>query len=115
MTASLPPKGHPISTESPQLPVAVAAALDRLKSGLPGWRLRSGLPPDAREIVTELCTAARNEGWSPEQLLVAVKTACYASEEIARLNTTSERDALLSKVVTVCIKEFFKDGNQDAQ
>lgn len=95
--------------------MAIAAALDRLRSGLPSWRLRSGLPPDARAVVTELCTAAREEGWSPEQLVVAVKNACYMSDEISKLNTTSERDALLSKVVTACIKEFFTDGKRNAQ
>ncbi len=104
-----PPKsGHHIPTESQQLPPAVTAALERLKLGLPNWHVRSGLPPDARAVVAELCSAARKEGWSPEQLVVAVKNACYTSDEIVKLNTTSERDALLSKVVTACIKEFFK-------
>lgn len=82
---------------------------------MPNWRLRSALPAGARAVVVELCTAARKEGWSAEQLVVAVKNACYTSDEIAKLNTTSERDALLSKVVTACIKEFFKGENPNAQ
>jgi hypothetical protein len=42
-----------------------------------------------------------------EQLIVAVKEACYQSEEIGRLTTTSEREALVSTVVTACIQEFY--------
>ncbi len=115
MTASHLTTGYSISTDGQQHPLAISAALDRIRSGLPSWRLRSALPADAREVVAELCSAAREEGWSPEQLVVAVKNACYSSDEIAQLNTTSERDALLSKVVTACIKEFFSHGRPRTQ
>jgi hypothetical protein len=43
-----------------------------------------------------------------EQLLIAVKEACYTSEEIGRLTTTSEREALVSTIVTACIQEFYR-------
>jgi hypothetical protein len=42
-----------------------------------------------------------------EQLLIAVKEACYQSDEIGRLTTASERDALVSTVVTACIQEYY--------
>lgn len=42
-----------------------------------------------------------------EQVLIAVKEACYQSDEIGRLTTTSERDALVSTVVTSCIQEYY--------
>jgi hypothetical protein len=42
-----------------------------------------------------------------EQLIVALKDACYQSEEIGRLTTTSERDSLVSTVVTACIQEYY--------
>jgi hypothetical protein len=83
--------------------------LERLRSSLPSWRARSGLPPEATAIVRELCAAARAANWTPEQLVVAVKTTCYSSTEVTGLDTTSERDALLARVVTSCIKEFFRE------
>jgi hypothetical protein len=44
---------------------------------------------------------------------MAVKDACYGSPEIAHLTTTSERDAFLAKVVSACIREFYKaDGDK---
>ena len=94
--------------------LAPSEVLERLRSSLPYWRARSALPPEATVIVQDLCAAARAAGWTPEQLVVAVKTACYASDEVTQLDTTSERDALLARVVTSCIKEFFR-GNEANQ
>ena len=51
---------------------------------------------------------ARTNSWTPEQLLIAVKDACYTSPEISSLTTTSERDAVLAKIVTGCINEFYR-------
>ena len=56
----------------------------------------------------ELCSAARAEGLTAEQMVVAVKSTCYSSEEVSELDTTSERDALLAKIVTACIKEYYR-------
>jgi hypothetical protein len=44
---------------------------------------------------------------------MAVKDACYSSPEISHLTTTSERDAFLAKIVSACIKEYYKDGKSD--
>jgi hypothetical protein len=41
-------------------------------------------------------------------MVVAVKSTCYSSEQVAGIDTTSERDALLAKVVTACIKEYYR-------
>lgn len=88
-----------------------ADALERLRTSLPSWRARSALPSEATAIVRELCAGARAAGWTPEQLIVAVKTTCYGSDEVSQLDTTSERDALLARVVTTCIKEYFREGS----
>lgn len=45
---------------------------------------------------------------------MAVKDACYTSPEIAHLTSTSERDAFLAKIVSSCIREYYKaDGPND--
>lgn len=62
-----------------------------------------------------LCRGAKHDGWSAEQLLMAVKDACYTSPEISHLTSTSERDAFLAKIVSACIKEYYKgDAPTDA-
>ncbi len=73
-----------------------------------------GLTPEASAAITALCEKARDDGWTAEQLVMAVKDACYGSPEIAHLTTTSERDAFLAKVVSSCIREFYKgDGKAE--
>jgi hypothetical protein len=55
---------------------------------------------------------ARQNGWTPEQLLVTVKEACYTSPDFASLNSTSEREVLVASVVTGCITEFFEPSDR---
>jgi hypothetical protein len=98
--------------QHPDLPPALLA---RLRAGLSDWRSRAALPAEANAVVSELCASSRSSGWSAEQLVVAVKHACYSSEEMTQLTTTSERDALLSKVISACIREYFRDGVEAGQ
>ncbi len=81
-----------------------------LRDGLATCRSKRGLTPEAVAAVGSLCANAHKEGWTAEQLLMAVKEACYSSAEISHLTTTSERDAFLSKVISACIREFYR-GN----
>ena len=83
-------------------------ALNRLQEGFAGWRAHRTLTPEANAVVADLCESARKAGWTPEQLVVAVKNACNESPEIREMTTTSERDAFLGRLVTACIKEFFR-------
>ena len=101
---------YPTLSETQQRIGTPTDAIDRLRISLPSWRARSSLPPEANAIVRDLCSAAKAAGWTPEQLVVAVKTACYGSDEVSHLDTTSERDALLARVVTTCIKEYFRES-----
>ncbi|MEP6508941.1 MAG: hypothetical protein ABJC63_12015 [Gemmatimonadales bacterium] len=73
-------------------------------------RSKRGLTPEANAAIIALCEEARQDGWTAEQLLMAVKDACYGAPEIAHLTSTSERDAFLAKVISSCIREFYKDG-----
>ena len=65
------------------------------------------ISPEARRAIVSLCKIARDGAWSPEHLVVTVKEACYSSPEFAHLTTTSERDALLSVIVTGVINEYY--------
>jgi hypothetical protein len=83
-----------------------------LRTGLVGLRPYRSLSPDALESIRKMCVAARKNGWTAEQLIVAVKDACYAAPEITSITTTSEREALLASIVTGCIQEYFR-GHPD--
>ena len=103
-------KRVPELPDKPEHPILPQESLDRLRAGLSLWRARKSLTPEANEIVADLCAEAKSAGWTPEQLVVAVKDACYTSPELTNMTTTSERDAFLARVVTACIKEFFRTG-----
>ncbi|MEO5902617.1 MAG: hypothetical protein ABIQ55_01250 [Gemmatimonadaceae bacterium] len=79
-----------------------------LREGLATCRSKRGLTPEADAAIVELCVDAREKGWTAEQLLMAVKDACYRSPEISHLTTNSERDAFLAKIVSACIREFYR-------
>jgi hypothetical protein len=79
----------------------------RLRDGIASSRTSRGLSPEARVVISDLCRVARSNSWTPEQLLVAVKDACYSSPEISSLTTTSERETVLARIVSGCINEFY--------
>ena len=66
------------------------------------------LGPEQDELVRVLCQGARRAGWTPEQLVVAVKDACSSSADISQRTTTSERETFLARIVTACIKEYYR-------
>ena len=83
-------------------------ALAKLRNSLAEWRSNRSMGPEQDELVTILCQSAKAAGWSSEQLVVAVKDVCSASPEISRLTTTSERENFLARIVTACIKQYYK-------
>ena len=118
MTGSLPALANSVSriddlTGSQMTGTLSKEAVDRLSAGLASCRSKQGLTLEAREAIRTVCAEARLNGFTPEQLLIAVKDACHASPEIASMTTTSERDTFLAKVITACIKEYYRAERGD--
>ena len=102
--------GHPGLIQLATTPVHPKLSDEILKSlqdGLATCTSRRALSPEARRAIARLCAVARDGSWTPEQLVVVVKEACYSSPQISHLTTTSEREALLATIVTGCIQEFY--------
>ena len=95
-----------LATQS-QHPTLSKDVIRRLRDGIASSKSSRGLSPEARVVISDLCSIARSNGWTPEQLLVAVKDACYSSPEISSLTTTSERETVLARIVSACINEFY--------
>jgi hypothetical protein len=93
-----------------QLPLE---AVRKLRDGLATCKTSRALSPEARVSIASLCNIAHTGDWSMEQLLIAIKDACYQSEEISRLTSTSERDSLVAIVVTACIQEYYSPRRAD--
>lgn len=88
--------------------------LSKLRVALPDCSATRALSPEALDAIAELCQVARRERWPPERLLVVVKNAFHSSREVAHNLTPSERDSLLSTVVSACISHYYADGDGGA-
>jgi hypothetical protein len=91
----------------PTLPVDLVG---RLRDGIASCRTPRSLSLEARVVIRDLCRVAHRNQWPAEELIIALREACYATPEITRLTTTSEREAMLSTLVTECINDFYSSG-----
>ena len=94
-------------TSTPVHPKLSDEILKSLQDGLATCASGRALSPEARRAISRLCAVAHESAWTPEQLVIVVKEACYSSPEIWHRTTTSEREALLATIVTECIQEFY--------
>ncbi|HVF40719.1 MAG TPA: hypothetical protein VM939_12540 [Gemmatimonadaceae bacterium] len=107
IVSSVLSSGSPLS-QVLRHPVLSRDVVDGLRDGLSTCRSTRALSSEARSAILAACRYARRESWTPEQLLVAIKECCYSSPEISRMVTASERDGFVSRIITLCIHEFFR-------
>lgn len=97
------PRLSPAPPPRVTLPYAVIALRAIIQASLqdcgPGW--------DLRRALRTLCDVARREGHGVEQLLPMLKQAWRSLPEVRELPPGSERDALLSRIISTCIEEFY--------
>lgn len=75
---------------------------------------RAGTPPSVenlRQYLRPVCDSAREEGLRAEHLLIVVKRAWDDLVETGVLDRR-DNDAALSEVITLCIKEFYRTGQE---
>lgn len=60
-----------------------------------------------RHALRLLCDEARRCGLGPEHVLVTLKEAVHRACDAADLRAGRERAALTSRLVTLCVEEFF--------
>ena len=66
------------------------------------------LSDHTRATIKAVCSSARQSLWTPEQLVVAVKQVSYSAPEFAQSHSPSERQAIIARIVTACIREFYR-------
>ena len=80
----------------------LSAAMERHIAGL--------APSSASELrfaIRLICHDARRSDWSPESLVVAFKTAVHSVPALQRLPRGPKRDEFITRLVTLCINEFY--------
>ena len=73
---------------------------------------RSFLDSELQSKLGTLCDAARNAGLTAETLLVGLKRAWITAA--APVDPT-EKTALISQLVTMCIIEYYREGRSGGQ
>jgi hypothetical protein len=63
---------------------------------------------ELRDALDLMATEARSKAMLPEQLLVVLKDVWYALPEVRSLEDSGAQIRLLQRVVTMCIKEYYR-------
>ena len=61
-----------------------------------------------RDALDAMATEARSKAMLPEQLLVVLKDIWYALPAVRSLDDSGAQIRLLQRVVTMCIKEYYR-------
>jgi hypothetical protein len=67
-----------------------------------------GAGSELRDALDLMATEARSKAMLPEQLLVVLKDVWYALPEVRSLEDSGAQIRLLQRVVTMCIKEYYR-------
>src|SRR4051812_22576456 len=63
---------------------------------------------ELRDALDAMATEARAKSMLPEQLLVVLKDIWYALPAVRALDDSGAQIRLLQRVVTMCIKEYYR-------
>ena len=84
------------------------AQRERVKSALAATTSRYFVSPSQRAMLVDICSAPECLNHTPEQLLVAFKSALSDAADQAAIPHGGERDDLLSRIVSAFIEELFR-------
>lgn len=85
-----------------------AESLDAVRIALRGYLRDSGDPSALQASLLLLATEARERDILPEHLLVTLKELWGALPEVRAMTDAREQVRLLQRVVTMCIREYYK-------
>jgi hypothetical protein len=64
--------------------------------------------PALRDALDGMASEARTKSMLPEQLLIVLKDIWYSLPEVRAIEDSSAQIRLLQRVVTMCIKEYYR-------
>jgi hypothetical protein len=63
---------------------------------------------EQRAIINQICSAPEKLAFAPEDFVIAFKLALTNAANEVGIRPGSDRNELLSRLVSVCIEEFFR-------
>jgi hypothetical protein len=84
------------------------ASIDLLRAALRDYLQDSQEPSKLQPSLLVIASEARARSILPEQLLVVLKEVWSSLPEVRSMTNTREQINLLQRVVTMCIKEYYR-------
>jgi hypothetical protein len=83
--------------------------VERVRLALSGYLAQpDGDGQDLRGALDAMAAEAREKRMLPEQLLVVLKDLWYSLDEVRAIEDSGAQIRLLQRVVTMCIKEYYR-------
>ncbi len=83
-----------------------------VRSALQAQLENRALPGELRRAIHVMCGEARRKDLRAEQLLVVFKQTLTSLPEMEQLPRGPERNDFLSRIVTMCIEEFYAEHDK---
>jgi hypothetical protein len=84
------------------------ATLEALRVALRQYLIDAPSSHQLQDALLRVASEARDKNILPEQLLIALKDVWHALPEVRNISDTPEQVRFLQRVVTMCIKEYYR-------
>lgn len=93
---------------TPPRPELSASSLEDLRRAFTGF-LRDGEATSLQTALRRIAAEARAKRMRADELLLQLKDVWYQLPEVSGAREGEEQDALLQRVVMLCIREYYAD------
>ena len=95
---------HESTSDRPELS---ADALQALESAMQDYAATGMLPSALEPALVQLAAEAREKKIRAEHLLIVLKDVWFALPAVERAGTLHEQNAILQRVVTLCVRAYY--------
>jgi hypothetical protein len=87
--------------------LVAADATSLVREAFRVWVVGASEDVQLRRALRSFCDAAHVRHLQPQEVLIALKRICRSVPEVRDARTRDGSDALIARVVTMCIQEFY--------
>lgn len=96
-----------VHESTPDRPGLSAESLQALEAAMFTYAATGTAPSSLEPALARIAAEARAKQLRAEQLLIALKDVWYALPSIGRAGTVDEQNAILQRVVTLCVRAYY--------
>jgi hypothetical protein len=91
-------------------PALSAESLQALEAAMLSYVASGTAPSSLEPALAQVAAEARAKKVRAEQLLIALKDVWFALPALERAGTAEEQNAILQRIVTLCIRSYYSHG-----